>query len=891
MHASAPLGHALRLALALAVAATTAAPPDAAYAGSSTLVISQVYGGGGNSGATYKNDFIEIMNRGTTTVDLTGWSVQYAAAASAIWAVTPLAGSIPPGGYYLVQEAQGAGGTTNLPTPDATGTISMNATAAKVALSSSTVALTGTCPSGGARVDMVGYGATASCFEGAPMSGLSNTNAGIRANAGCADTDDNATDFSAGAPTPRNSASAAHPCLFQLTVVSAPPAGGAVARSPDQTGYDPGSVVQLTPQPSTGWHFVNWGGDAGGSDVPLSLVMDSDKSVTANFALDTHTLVVSTTGAGAVSATPNQPSYDFGTVVRLTASPAPGSYFVGWGGDASGRANPLDVTMDADKSITATFAVNTIVISQVYGGGGNAGATYTNDFIELFNRGASAIDVGGWTVQYAPDAGGTWTATALAGTIPAGGYYLVQEAAGAGGSLTLPAPDATGTIAMNAVAGKVGLVDDPAALSGACPASPDIEDLVGYGGTASCAEGSPAPTLSNTTAAVRQGGGCQDTGDNAADFAEAPPAPRHGASPVHSCLHALSVVVDPVGVGSVAKAPDAPSYAHGSSVQLTASAISGYHFVRWSGDATGSANPLSVIMDADKSIIAHFAANTVSGSIVISQVYGGGGNNGSTYTNDFVELYNRGNAPVNVTGWTVQYGSAGGGPWFTTTLIGTIPAGRYYLVEESGGPNGTIALPSPDAIGTIGLAADAGKVALASDDVVLTGECPTGASIVDLLGYGAANCDETAAAPALDNVTAAFRNSGGCDESNDNSLDFSVGPAAPRNSATALHVCPIWLGADAAPITEVELDRPAPNPAFATSRVRFALPHEAVVRLRVIDLQGRVVATLADGTFPAGRHAETWDGATTAGRARPGMYYLRMDVANHRFIRSVLLVR
>ena len=102
---------------------------------SSTVVISQVYGGGGNSGSTFKNDFVELFNRGATTVSLNGWSVQYASATGTTWQVTNLTNvSIAPGQYYLVQEAQGTGGTVNLPTPDATGTIAMSATAGKVAL-------------------------------------------------------------------------------------------------------------------------------------------------------------------------------------------------------------------------------------------------------------------------------------------------------------------------------------------------------------------------------------------------------------------------------------------------------------------------------------------------------------------------------------------------------------------------------------------------------------------------------------------------------------------------------------------------------------------------------------------------------------------------------------
>ncbi|MEP6920872.1 MAG: lamin tail domain-containing protein, partial [bacterium] len=102
---------------------------------STTVVISQAYGGGGNTGSTFRNDFIELFNRGTTPQLLTGWAVQYASATGTTWQVTNLTNvTLQPGQYYLVQEAQGAGGTTSLPTPDAIGTIALAAAAGKVAL-------------------------------------------------------------------------------------------------------------------------------------------------------------------------------------------------------------------------------------------------------------------------------------------------------------------------------------------------------------------------------------------------------------------------------------------------------------------------------------------------------------------------------------------------------------------------------------------------------------------------------------------------------------------------------------------------------------------------------------------------------------------------------------
>ena len=142
------------------------------------------------------------------------------------------------------------------------------------------------------------------------------------------------------------------------------------------------------------------------------------------------------------------------------------------------------------------------------------------------------VSVAGWSVQYAGATGtGAWQVTPLTGVIPVGKHYLVQEAAGANTALPFPAPDAIGTIAMSGTAGKVALVKTTTALSGACPTSADIVDLVGYGG-ANCFEGSgPTPLLSNTTAALRLDDGATDTDDNAADFVVGVPNPRPSKEP------------------------------------------------------------------------------------------------------------------------------------------------------------------------------------------------------------------------------------------------------------------------------------------------------------------------------------------------------------------------
>ncbi|MBQ0960884.1 ExeM/NucH family extracellular endonuclease [Ideonella sp. 4Y11] len=194
------------LALACAAGLATASPQG--------VVISQVYGGGGNSGATLKNDFIELFNGGTSPVSLAGWSVQYnSTTGTGTWLKTDLGHVVlQPRQYYLVQEAQGAGGTQDLPTPDAIGSIAMGSTGGKVALVSSLTPLVGDKPVSTAIVDLVGFGA-ANYFEGAGAAPApSNTTADQRAADGCTDSDHNNADFAVAAPNPRNTASTLGSC-------------------------------------------------------------------------------------------------------------------------------------------------------------------------------------------------------------------------------------------------------------------------------------------------------------------------------------------------------------------------------------------------------------------------------------------------------------------------------------------------------------------------------------------------------------------------------------------------------------------------------------------------------------------------------------------------------
>jgi len=181
-----------------------------------------------------------------------------------------------------------------------------------------------------------------------------------------------------------------------------------------------------------------------------------------------------------------------------------------------------------------------VVISQVFGGGGNGGAPLKSDFIELFNPGTTAVDLDAWSVQYATASSTSWQRTPLTGSIAPGHYLLVQEASGGDVGAALSTPDVVGTINLSAASGKVALVSDGTSLDcggspGSCSARPNVVDLVGYGSAADYEGAAAAPALGATTAAVRAGNGCNDTDSNASDFAAAAPAPRGSASPSASC--------------------------------------------------------------------------------------------------------------------------------------------------------------------------------------------------------------------------------------------------------------------------------------------------------------------------------------------------------------------
>jgi len=252
--------------------------------------------------------------------------------------------------------------------------------------------------------------------------------------------------------------------------------------------------------------------------------------------------------------------------------------FLPSGARTAKAARPSLASRNSPASPSLATVSDTVVISQVYGGGGNALAPFLNDYVELYNLSDTAVSLSGWSVQYASATGtGNFSANPIAtlsGSIAPGGYFLIKQGSGGATGVVLPAADATGTANMSGTAGKVVLVNVTAGLacnggSTPCPASElaKIVDLVGYGNANFFEGAGAAPTLSNTTAGFRGNNGCTETDNNSADFATAAPNPRNSASATNSCNGSNN----PSGVGAANPNTQTP----GNSTLLTVTVTPG----------------------------------------------------------------------------------------------------------------------------------------------------------------------------------------------------------------------------------------------------------------------------------------------------------------------------
>ena len=232
-----------------------------------------------------------------------------------------------------------------------------------------------------------------------------------------------------------------------------------------------------------------------------------------------------------------------------------------------------------------------------------------------------------------------------------------------------------------------------------------------------------------------------------------------------------------------------------------------------------------LVVSAVLCTVAGSGVASAQGKLVLTQVYGGGGSSQTTasYKTDFIEIFNAGDAAVDLSAYSVQYGSASSSTFSGSTVLnssalngGTLAPGQYFLIQEGTAGTGGATLTGADQTGTVNLAAGAGKVALVKGTTLLssgTGGC-TDAAIVDLVGYGSlttATCAEGSASVATLAVNTAAIRTSSCTDTNNNTADFTVATPSPRNSSTTLAAC----GAQGT--TFVAIASASANPASVTA--------------------------------------------------------------------------
>jgi hypothetical protein len=718
------------------------------------LVISQVYAGGGNAGAQFTNDFVEVFNHGTTTVNFatTPYSIQYAGATASFGSskVDLTSGTIGPGKYFLVQLSGGANGAP-LPTPDASGNIPMAATAGKVALVAGTTALSGSgCPLSASVADFVGYGTTADCFEGSGRAPApSNTTADLRKAGGCTDNNDNANDFFVSAPSPRNSSSPANNC-----------AGGA----PPNLTINDVTLTEGNSGTTTATFIVSFSAPAPSTDITFDIATQNNTATTANNDYVAKTLTGQIIPAG-------QTSYAFTVTINGDVTiENDETFFVN-------VANVLGATVVDGQGVGTiqnddlpTLSINDVSLTE-----GNLGTKLFTFTVSL----SAAAPTGGVTFDIATADGTAQDGnpggedndyvaqTVLAHTIPAGSSTYNFAVTLNGDSVI--EPDETFFVNVTSVTGAtvvdnqgLGTIqnDDNPALS-----INDVTVTEGDSGTTTAVFTVTLSPSSNQTVTVNYttaNGTAIAPGDYQATSGMLTFNPGETSKPINVPVN-----------GDTANEAICETFFVNLSVPTGGATIS---------DPQGQGS----ITDNDGT------------KLVISQIYGGGGNASASFTHDFIEIFNRGNTAVSLNGMSIQYAAATSTTGnYSVTLLPNVmlQPGHYFLIQEASG--GAVGAPlTPDATGTIIMAAGAGKVALVNGTSALAAAvCPSGASIIDFVGYGAtANCREGSSTAdnspgPSNNTTSAQRKLTGCQDVGNNQQDFVTAAVSPRNTGTAVSLC------------------------------------------------------------------------------------------------------
>lgn len=349
---------------------------------------------------------------------------------------------------------------------------------------------------------------------------------------------------------------------------------GSVTREPEQPLYNHGSAVDLLATPSSGWMFTGWSGDTVTTLNPLQFIVDTAVALTATFEPIIYTLNITTNGPGSVLRNPDTTAYSPGDTVLLTAVPDTGASFSGWSGDTTSTENPISIIMEGDQSITATFDPTVFTIIATSSGNG------------------AISPMGSVEVQYGNNQLFTIT--------PDTGHHVdsvLVNGVAVGAVTSYEFVDVvTDRQTIEAIFGiNVYALDISIVGNGSVTRDPD---------TSLYNHGTPVDLLATPASGWLFTGWSGDTVTTANPMTVIVDTAIALTATFEPITYTLDLTV--IGPGSVLRNPDTTVYSPGDSVLLTAVPDTGANFAGWTGDTTSTENPITIIMQEDRSITATF---------------------------------------------------------------------------------------------------------------------------------------------------------------------------------------------------------------------------------------------------------------------------------------------
>jgi hypothetical protein len=630
-------------------------------------------------------------------------------------------------------------------------------------LVNSTAPLSGTCPSGPSISDLVGYGSTANCFEGSgPASAPSARTADFRKGGGCVKTSDNAEDFFVAVPFPRNTTSPFNNCT--------------PGAAPNLT-INNASIAEGNAGPATATFTVSLSTPAPSTDVTFDIATADGTAQDDNPAASEDNDYVAKTLTGQVIPA-GQQTYVFTIAINGDTVIEPDeTFFVNVTNVSGATVTDGQGEGTIQKDDNPTLSINDVALTE-----GDSGTKVFSFTVSLSANAPAPV-----TFDIATADG---TAQDDNPAVSEDNDYVARRESG----LLIPTGQSTFSFEVT-VNGDTTIEANETLFVNVTNVS---EAIVGDSQGLGTIQNDDSPSLAIDDVIANEG----DSGITIFTFTVTSSLPAPAGGITFDIATADGTAQD----GNPAT-EDNDYVAQSLTGQTIAAGMSTYTFdVTVSGDIKNEAACETFFVNISNATNATILDGQGQGGItdedgtklVISQIYGGGGNAGATYTNDFIEIFNRGNRSVSLNGISVQYSAATStsGNYSVTVLPNVaLQPGQYFLIQEAGGSTG-VPLPIPDATGSIAMAAGTGKVALVNSTVPLSASgCPSGAAIIDFVGYGStANCREGATsadnAPGPSNNTMSTqRKLSGCQDVNNNQQDFATAPVAPRNTATTLSHC------------------------------------------------------------------------------------------------------